>query len=1357
MKLKKGIIRNLLIGWIFIMPLLLFGDDYRNLPALQSVFFEYKYEADSLLPTELPANMWRTEIRKPTVLNFSRGILFSEYSSLRLYKLRKNFLNKIDHASGWTYEIKLRVVNQTGTGGAIAMTVDDREGSDGGINGLQIHVDKTQWSRNQIIADSTMNSDQFHTYRLAEAANSDTVYFWKDGIYKGKFSETASANSTSLYKHLLLGSHWTTIDGRVAVDYMRWDASGAYQPGEKYLKIHANTDAKINESGKTSHDYQLTLKQKPESGVNVSVYPCFGDTAGVLVNDANSSTLIFTQDNWEIPQTITVKAINDEREEWIHDVTIRHKCDASDSLFDQIDETYKISISDNDKLLKLSENIRTLSISEKNTTSDTFQIQCGVVPKNSVTISMNYNSDKFIMSPESLILDDQNYNQIHDIVVTAIDDNAMDRLVHYPIKFQLSSQDDRFDNYKLPAARVKLFNNDRKHDRKNNFSIPVVDLDQDYRQSIVDKESGQYLGHPTTTMLPDSQTILTVYPEGHGRGAIRYRKSVNGGLTWGGMLETPDNWSSSKEVPTIFKMTDSLGVERLIMFSGLYPARRAYSEDYGKTWTPLEKVGDWGGIVVMGCATRLKNGHYMAMFHDDGRFFTENGSASDTFKVYKTYSEDGGLSWSDPETVIECDWAQPCEPGIFRSPDGNQLLVLLRENSRQYNSFYITSDDEGDSWSDIQELPAALTGDRHTGIYLPDGRLFISFRDMAHETPTKGDWVGWIGSYQDIFHERQGQYRLLIKDNLNSWDAAYPGVDLLPDGTVVTTTYGHWDGSSDAYVVSSRFKAQEIDYLAENDVRSTLSPDSYKILVLSDIESDTVKSFTKILGEDLPKAGIEGEIISVGNYNINSTDALSTLQSVVIAEEPDIVLLQLGRNDAHVDLTDETLQPTVSLTEFSINIEKIINRLSDENIRVVLMTPSLMCWNNQPDKGTLETYGADVENSPYELDEPLGVNNVLDNYVEIVRNIAIDKQVDYINIFSRFYNYCKHKEVSFNELLSNGLLPNKLGHQLIAQEIFEYFDITIPDNELPEKASVDFSYRYEANQAPPKDEVENQWMIPFQSPTNIQVKNGILTAEFIGGASVDQMWRLHDKYLDSLDHQKGWTVEIRLKVLRQDKERGAIAINIDDRTGTAGGMGGIQIHENKTQWTIDRETADDNSNTNQYHVFRLAQVSFSDETKCWRDGKYLGKNRESFAFSQNLLDKYILFGSWSNRLGGKVAIDYIRWDKSGAYAPSPETKINTDASQNPQRFKLYQNYPNPFNPRTAIAFDINKPSFCKLEIVNLKGETIKLLLSENMQPGSYEKIWNGTNQEGEKVSSGIYLYKLHTNREMKNKKMLFIK
>lgn len=343
------------------------------------------------------------------------------------------------------------------------------------------------------------------------------------------------------------------------------------------------------------------------------------------------------------------------------------------------------------------------------------------------------------------------------------------------------------------------------------YSIPTIDLDADsHRQVIVDREPGQYLGHPTTVLLEDNKTMICVYPKGHGRGGIVMKRSVDAGLTWSERLPVPTNWSTSKEVPTLHRVFDRDGTKRLIMFSGLYPVRMASSEDDGKTWGPLEKIGDFGGIVTMGCVEELRGGRYLALFHDDGRFITGGGKAG-AFFVYKTVSSDGGRSWSKPTVIASHPQAHLCEPGLIRSPDGRQLAVLLRENSRAMNSFVIFSNDEGETWSTPREVPGSLTGDRHTGKYSPDGRLFISFRDQTHESPTTGDWVAWVGTYDDIVRGWEGQYRVRLKDNKKAADCAYPGVEVLPDGTFVTTTYGHWTDGEQPYILSVRLQLAELD------------------------------------------------------------------------------------------------------------------------------------------------------------------------------------------------------------------------------------------------------------------------------------------------------------------------------------------------------------------------------------------------------------------------------------------------------------------------------------------------------------------------------------------------------------------
>ena len=342
------------------------------------------------------------------------------------------------------------------------------------------------------------------------------------------------------------------------------------------------------------------------------------------------------------------------------------------------------------------------------------------------------------------------------------------------------------------------------------YSIPLIDLSGDTRrQVIVDREPGQYLGHPTTVLLEDGKTILCVYPKGHGKGAIVLKRSADGGRTWSDRQPVPQSWATSLETPTIHRVIDRNSIKRLVLFSGLYPIRMSVSEDDGITWTELKAIGNFGGVVAMASVVRLRDGRYRAFFHDDGRFIAATPSPHE-FIVYNTVSADGGLTWSVPKAILRSKAADLCEPSVLRSPDGKTLAMLLRENSRTANSFVSFSHDEGETWSAPRELPGALTGDRHVAAYAPDGRLFITFRDTTLESPTRGDWVAWVGRWEDIVEGREGQYRVRLMKNHKGADCAYPGLESLPDGTFVTTTYGHWTEGDPPYIVSVRLKLDEL-------------------------------------------------------------------------------------------------------------------------------------------------------------------------------------------------------------------------------------------------------------------------------------------------------------------------------------------------------------------------------------------------------------------------------------------------------------------------------------------------------------------------------------------------------------------
>ncbi|MGB9664566.1 MAG: T9SS type A sorting domain-containing protein [Ignavibacteria bacterium] len=105
------------------------------------------------------------------------------------------------------------------------------------------------------------------------------------------------------------------------------------------------------------------------------------------------------------------------------------------------------------------------------------------------------------------------------------------------------------------------------------------------------------------------------------------------------------------------------------------------------------------------------------------------------------------------------------------------------------------------------------------------------------------------------------------------------------------------------------------------------------------------------------------------------------------------------------------------------------------------------------------------------------------------------------------------------------------------------------------------------------------------------------------------------------------------------------------------------------------------------------------------------------------------------------------------------TNVSTGTSEDNSiiGFDLKQNYPNPFNPGTTIEFKIPVQSNVKLEIINLNGQLIKTLINNELQPGIYKFDWNGTDNFNNRVSSGVYIYRLIQNENELSRKMILLK
>ena len=345
--------------------------------------------------------------------------------------------------------------------------------------------------------------------------------------------------------------------------------------------------------------------------------------------------------------------------------------------------------------------------------------------------------------------------------------------------------------------------------------LPIVDLSHDVqRQTVIASGAdGIYQGHPTTVVAPDG-TIYCVWTINHGGPCGPMAKSTDGGKSWtrcDGIM--PAGYKDHRNCPTLQTVIRPDGGTNLVVFS----AKKGgcgivISPDGGQSWweAPTAKLS--AGMPPTGFMM-LKDGTAALFGQIRNNPKVKTDHAKDDQSVWMSISKDGGWTWGPMRIVATAPKKNLCEPFCLRSPDGQELCLLIRENRHTSRSMMCFSRDEGQTWTKPEDTCWGLTGDRHEGIYLPDGRLFIAFRDRALGSSTYGQYVAWVGSYADLRAGKPGDCRVHLLDHVGeqTWDTGYSGVELLPDGTILCTTYMKYRPEDKAHsVVCTRLTASDL-------------------------------------------------------------------------------------------------------------------------------------------------------------------------------------------------------------------------------------------------------------------------------------------------------------------------------------------------------------------------------------------------------------------------------------------------------------------------------------------------------------------------------------------------------------------
>jgi len=509
--------------------------------------------------------------------------------------------------------------------------------------------------------------------------------------------------------------------------------------------------------------------------------------------------------------------------------------------------------------------------------------------------------------------------------------------------------------------------------------------------------------------------------------------------------------------------------------------------DAGRHWSRPVKVMDCLGpgyitdATVLVCPDRLRV--YATYVPKDA----ENRFRRSRF--LESVSTDGGRTWSPPTPVpiphryvcgkihppvwLDADtvvmgysWDVPAEEGRPADSEGGMFL----------KSGVLISRDRGATWTpgaDISVDIHPIGADEPAIVRLSNGDLFMVLRTAsphAYETRSRDGGRTWAPPQPSRFFGYNSPTALLrLRDGavVRAWDnspanrfplvvalstddartwtrprilaepeidtdgnpswifGCYPSLAEAADGTILAV----WWQRTSAGVNSLRYARFNRAWLEAT--RSMPRP--FTIVAFGDSVTRGVRpgvheyqTFRYLLERRLRKRGRRVRVVNAGVGSSTTREAKQRFERDVLAQQPDLVLIMFGINDAAVDVWKKPPagNPRVPLAEYTETLRFFIRTLRKQGAQVVLMTPNPLCWTPQLRK----LYGK----PPYEVSDPDGLNVILIRYVDAIRGLAAAEHVPLVDVFAGFRKFGERPEHSVSELLVDGMHPNPKGHRLIA-------------------------------------------------------------------------------------------------------------------------------------------------------------------------------------------------------------------------------------------------------------------------------------------------------------------------------------
>ena len=329
----------------------------------------------------------------------------------------------------------------------------------------------------------------------------------------------------------------------------------------------------------------------------------------------------------------------------------------------------------------------------------------------------------------------------------------------------------------------------------------------------VARADGSSLNYPSAVPTGGSaREIMAAWIRSDSVRTIETARSRNGGKSWVSDYFRADWDHETFRSLSLFRLRRN----RLVLFSGGNPILISSSHTNGELWSNFYSANRFGGFRVSSVVP-LPGGRLMALFHDDGRFLYSDEEANSAplrkSVIYKLYSDDGGLTWSEPQIALKHNLHGLYDAVIFHSPGRRDKELILIAAQRETGTACISfSNDNGQSWSYPDELPPFIRGDRF-GIATHKRRIFLSYRDLRRTledgspNPTFGDIVLWEGTLNELLRENHAGVKVRIADNypadapadyedLKYVDCGY--VSVLPQGRneITFVAYGRWEADA---------------------------------------------------------------------------------------------------------------------------------------------------------------------------------------------------------------------------------------------------------------------------------------------------------------------------------------------------------------------------------------------------------------------------------------------------------------------------------------------------------------------------------------------------------------------------------